>query len=347
MSVSTQKPGPTTTVTRPARALHDSAIVVDGTCPGYHWRERLQTWIDGGATCCVVSFVAFEDCRRAVSLLAEAFRYLRERPDRLVLATSAEQIRQAKRDGRLAVVLHFQGTHALEYEADLVELFWRLGVRVVQLAYNQRSPVGDGCEEPSDAGLSSLGRTVVAELNRLGIVIDVSHTGARTSHEAVALSTAPVVASHSNPAGLHPSSRNISDALIRDLAATGGLIGINGFPGFLSAHSPPTLDRFVDAITYVADLVGVAHVGIGLDYTIRNPPMELYEQYVRDGIWSAATYPPPPWHFPAGLDDASGLPNLTQRLLDRGYTEDETRAVLGGNWLRVFDQVWHDAGSTT
>lgn len=327
----------------PARAasLHDSAIVVDGTCPGYHWKERLATWIDGGVGCCVVSFVAFEDCRRAVSLLGEAFRFLRANADRVVLATSVEQIRAAKRDGRLAVVVHFQGTHAFEYEVDLVEVFHRLGVRMVQLAYNQRSPVGDGCEEPGNAGLSSLGRKVVGELDRLGIVVDVSHTGERTSLEAVELSTAPVVASHSNPAAMHASSRNISDELIRRLAASGGLIGINGFSAFLGRESQASLDTYVDHLTYVADLAGIDHVGIGLDYTIRNPPLELYEQYVRDGIWSAATYPPPPWHFPAGLDDASGLPRLTERLLARGYGDDDVRKVLGENWLRVFGEVWH------
>nr|WP_246211392.1 membrane dipeptidase [Phytoactinopolyspora alkaliphila] len=304
--------------------------------------EKLATWRTGGTTCCVVTFVAFESCREAVSLLGRAHRFIRERPDELVQVTSVEQIRQAKRDGRLAVVSQFQGTHALEYDVDLVEVFWRLGVRVMQLTYNQRSPVGDGCEEPGNAGLSSFGRAVVAEMNRLGIVVDVSHTGERTSMEAVAASAAPVVASHSNPAAVHPSPRNISDQLIREIAASGGLVGINGFSAFLGTDPKADLDTFIDHVVYVAELAGIEHVALGLDYTVRDAPRELYDQYVRDGIWSPATYPPPPWHFPDGLDDASEFPQLTARLLERGFSASDVLQVLGENWLRVFAEVWGD-----
>lgn len=322
-----------------ASALHESAVVVDGTCPGYYWMQNLPAWREGGATCCVVTVVAFEDIRQAASGIAGMFRFIREHPDDLVLATTVDDIVAAKAAGKLAVVLQFQGTHALGYELDLVEFYWRLGIRVIQLTYNQRSPVGDGCEEPGNAGLSAFGRNVVAEMNRLGIVVDVSHTGERTSLDAVEVSTAPVVASHSNPAALHPSARNISDDLIKALAGTGGLVGINGFSAFLDAGRPG-LDRFVDHIAYVADLVGIEHVALGLDYTIREAPLELYEQYVRDGIWSAATYPPPPWTFPDRLDTAAEFPNLTARLLERGFADADVRAVLGTNWLRVFGAVW-------
>lgn len=323
----------------PARDLHDAAVVVDGTCPGHYWMQHVDDWIAGGTTCCVVTVVAFEDVRQAATAIAGLFRFVRERPDRLVLATTVDDIRAARAAGRLAVVLQFQGTAALGYEIDLVEYYWRLGVRVVQLTYNQRGPVGDGCEEPGDAGLSAFGRRVVAELNRLGMLVDVSHTGERTSLDAVEASAAPVVASHSNPAALHASARNVSDELIRALAGSGGLVGINGFSAFLG-DGRPGLDRFVDHIAYVADLVGIEHVALGLDYTIRDAPRELYDQYVRDGIWSAATYPPPPWSFPDGLDTAAEFPDLTARLLERGFGEADVRAVLGENWLRVFDAVW-------
>lgn len=328
----------------PARVLHDSAVVIDGTCPGYYWMQNVDDWRKGGATCCVVTAVAFEDVRQAATAIAGLFRFVRERPDDLVLATTAGDVRAAKAAGKLAVVLQFQGTAALGYELDLVEYYWRLGVRVVQLTYNQRGPVGDGCEEPADAGLSAFGHRVVGELNRLGMLVDVSHTGERTSLDAVAASSAPVVASHSNPAALHASARNISDELIRALAGTGGLVGINGFSAFLGGDRPG-VDRFVDHITHVADLVGVEHVALGLDYTVRDAPRELYDQYVRDGIWSAATYPPPPWSFPDGLDTAAEFPNLTDRLLERGFGEADVRAVLGENWLRVFDAVW-SSGTT-
>lgn len=321
-----------------SREIHSAAIVIDGTCPVDCWRHDFPLWISGGASACVVSVAAWESCRDTMGLLGGIYRLLRER-DELRLATQTQHIRDAKRDGKLAVVLHFQGTHPFEYDPNLAEAYWRLGVRVVQLAYNVRSPAADGCEEPGDAGLSRFGRQLVAEFNRLGIVVDVSHTGPRASLEAAEASAAPCVASHSNPAAVHASRRNISDDLIRAIAARGGVIGVNGFPAFVAA-ARPTLDQYIDHMAYIAGLVGADHVAVGLDYTIRNPPAAEYEQLIRDGHWSSDSYPPPPWDYPRGLEDASGLPNLTERLLQRGFGAQDVRGILGGNWLRVFGEVW-------
>jgi membrane dipeptidase len=318
---------------------HSDAIIIDGTCPGEHWSEAYSSWSAGGASACVVSVAAWESCRETMDRIGEFFRLVRE-SDELRLATDTAGIRAAKRDGKLAAVLHFQGTCPFEYDLDLAEVYWRLGVRVVQLAYNVRSPAADGCEEPGDAGLSRFGRQLVAELNRLGMVVDVSHTGHASSMDAVEASTAPVIASHSNAAAVHPSRRNLQDDLIRALAGSGGVIGINGYPAFVADTATPTLDQYVDHMTYIADLVGPAHIGIGLDYTSRNPPMAEYEQLIAAGHWSRESYPPPPWHYPSGLDEASGLPNLTRRLLQRGFSEQDVRGILGENWLRVFDAVW-------
>lgn len=320
-------------------AVHSGAMVIDGTCPGEHWRETFSSWMSGGASACVVSVAAWESCRETMDRLGDLFRLVRE-SDQLCLATDTVAIRAAKRGGKLAIVLHFQGTCPFEYDLDLAEVYWRLGVRVVQMAYNVRSPAADGCEEPGNAGLSRFGRHLVAEFNRLGIVVDVSHTGHASSMEAVAASTAPCIASHSNAAAVHSSRRNLQDDLIRAIAASGGVIGVNGFPAFVADTTTPALDQYIDHMAYIADLVGPGHVGVGLDYTDRNPPMAEYEQLVADGHWSRESYPPPPWHYPSGLDDASGLPNLTQRLLERGFSQQDIRGILGENWLRVFDAVW-------
>lgn len=320
-------------------AVHSDAIVIDGTCPSDHWNEAFPSWMSGGASACVVSVAAWEGCRETVGRLGEVFRLVRE-SDQLCLATDVAAIRGAKRDGKLAIVLHFQGTGPFEYDLDLAEAYWRLGVRVVQMAYNMRSPAADGCEEPGNAGLSRFGRQLVAEFNRLGIVVDVSHTGHASSMEAVEASTAPCIASHSNAAAVHSSRRNLQDDLIKAIAASGGVIGVNGFPAFVADTTEPALDQYIDHMAYIADLVGPGHVGVGLDYTDRNPPMAEYEQLVADGHWSRESYPPPPWHYPSGLEDASGLPNLTQRLLERGFSQQDVRGILGENWLRVFGAVW-------
>jgi membrane dipeptidase len=210
----------------------------------------------------------------------------------------------------------------------------------VQLAYNRRNPLCDGCEEPGDAGLSLLGRRAIAEMNRLGILVDVSHTGIRSSREAIAASAAPCVASHSNAAAVHPSPRNLPDEVIRAIAESGGVVGINGFPSFVAPGTRPSLDQYIDHIFHVAEVAGPEHVALGIDYW--SGTEQQYEQLLADGTWSRDTYGPPPWHYPAGIEDASTLVNLTERLLDRGYGEAEVRGVLGENWLRVYDEVWRD-----
>ena len=239
------------------------------------------------------------------------------------------------------MVLHFQGTSPFEYDLDLAETYWRLGVRVVQLAYNVRSPAADGCEEPGNAGLSRFGRQLVAEFNRLGIVVDVSHTGHASSMDAVTASSAPCIASHSNAAAVHvqpaqPPGRPDQSDRGQRRSHWGQRV-----PGVRRGHgNVPALDQYIDHMAYIAELVGPGHVGVGIDYTFRDLPMPAYEQLIADGHWSRESYPPPPWHYPIGLEDASGLPNLTQRLLQRGFSEQEVRGILGENWLRVFDAVW-------
>lgn len=325
-------------------ALHAAAIVIDGTCPGDYWLSNHAEWIAGGASACVVSIAGGGSCRDTMASLGRLYRFVREH-DELCLATDVTHVRDAKRGGKLAVIAHFQGTHPLEYDPDLVEAYWRLGVRVVQLAYNVRSPAADGCEEPGNSGLSRFGGRVVAELNRLGMVVDVSHTGEASSLDAVEASRAPCIASHSNASAVQQSRRNISDDLIRAIAASGGVVGMNGFPSFVADGPMPTLDQYIDHMAYVADLVGPAHVGIGLDYSTRNPPLSTYERLISDGVWARDTYPAPPWHYPAGLSDASQLANLTNRLLERGFSSEDVRGIIGENWLRVFEAVWSPAGS--
>ncbi len=321
-----------------AERLYAESVVIDATCPIEYWADRVAAWREGGVTCCVVTVAAVDSAREALRNIASMYALIRARGSGLRLATSSADIRDAKRRGELAVVFHFQGAEPIEYELDLLEVFWRLGVRVVQLAYNRRNPLCDGCEEAPDAGLSTLGRRAVAEMNRLGILIDVSHTGERSAREAIELSTAACVASHSNAAAVHASARNISDELIRAIAGSGGVIGINGFPGFVADAERPTLDQFIDHMVHIGDLVGIDHVGLGIDFY--EATRAEYDTYVAAGEWSPAVYAPPPWYFPSGMESASGLSRLTERLLQRDFREDDVGAILGGNWLRVYDDVW-------
>ena len=174
-------------------------------------------------------------------------------------------------------------------------------MRVVQLAYNRRNPLCDGCEEPRDAGLSVLGRRMIAEMNRLGIVVDVSHTGVASSLEAIEASSAPCIASHSNAAAVHANRRNLPNELVKAIAGGGGVIGMNGFPSFVAASDRPTLDQLIDHIVHIDGLVGPGHVGLGIDFY--EGGRAEYEAALASGAWSAENYGPPPYHYPAGLEE--------------------------------------------
>ena len=278
--------------------VFEDAVVIDSACEFDYWRTHLDQWRKGGTTVCVLTVSALGAAREALFAFGRCFEFIRNTPG-IRLATSVEEIRAAKAAGEMAVVFHFQGTRPFEYEPSLIEAYWRMGLRIVQVAYNRRGLMCDGCEEPQDAGLSKLGEQMLAELNRLGILVDVSHTGWRSALEVIEASTAPVIASHSNAHALHPSTRNIPDEVIKAIAASGGVIGMAGLPFFIAANTAPTLDQFIDHMVHVDSLVGTGHVGLGIDYCRGTQvddnamlTMEQYEGLIKAQIWRRETYPP-------------------------------------------------------
>lgn len=329
--------------------LHADAIVIDGTCPLARAHRYLDWYKEGGVTAAVVTaggVWSHVGAGETLKGLGSWLRLVRSRDD-LLLAERASDIEAAKRDGRMALVLHFQGTEPFEETLDLVAAYEKLGVRMVQLTYNVRNRVGDGCEERTDSGLSRFGVDLVRRLNEHRIVVDCSHTGFRTSMEAFAVSSAPTVFSHANVRRVYDCPRNITDEQIKAAAATGGLVGINGFPYFVDATGRPTLDAYIAHIDYVATLVGIDHVAVSMDFyqgmaaAASTAEAERYHtQSVGSGRWSRESYPPPPHHYPAGLGDPREMPNLTRRLLERGYAPEDVRKIIGENWMRVFRQVW-------
>ena len=328
--------------------VFEDAVVIDSACEFDYWRTHLDQWQKGGTTVCVLTVSALGAAREALFAFGRCFEFIRNTPGPATrdLGRGDPGSQGCRRDGR---GVPLPGHPALEYEPSLIEAYWRMGLRIVQVAYNRRGVMCDGCEEPQDAGLSKLGEQMLAELNRLGILVDVSHTGWRSALEVIEASTAPVIASHSNAHAVHASTRNIPDEVIKAIAASGGVIGMNGLPFFVAADTAPTLDQFIDHMVHVDSLVGTGHVGLGIDYCRGTQvdddamlTMEQYEGLIKAQIWRRETYPPPPFNFPDGLGQGgpSGFPKLAERMLERGYTADEVRGVLGENWLRVYGQVW-------
>ena len=320
--------------------------MIDACCPILRDLGHARLWLDGGVSAGFATMaLTDDDLTTTVRRIGNWYRQAREHADKVRPATTTNDLRTAHDEGRLAVVLAFQNSSPFGDDLDTVEMFHRLGVRAAVLAYNQAELAGDGCMEPRDAGLSVFGRRLVAEMNRVGMLIDVSHCGVRTSLEAIDASATPVAFTHTGAKGIYDHPRNISDDQLRAVAERGGFIGINALPVFLRAGTAsPGIDDVVDHLEYVAERIGIQHVGLGLDFS--QPPdqpgisPERYAMLTRQGVWSEATLPPPPWRYP--LASAAEAPRLTQRLLERGFAEPDVIGVLGGNVMRVLEHVWVD-----
>jgi membrane dipeptidase len=330
----------------PELPLSGDAMIIDAVCPlPMDHPDYLSWYREGGAAVLGLTMSSTENARGALDRIAKWHRILRERPDLILVRTAGDAV-CAKRSNSLGLFLHLQGTEPIENNLDLVDLYKALGVGMVQLTYNVRNHVGDGCEEGSDAGLSRFGIRLIERLNRARVIVDCSHTGLRTSLQAIEHSTAPVVLSHSNVNSVHVSPRNVPDVLIDAIAKSGGIIGIAGFPAMVSASTMPSLEQFIAHISAIATRVGIDHVGLGIDYysgqaDIANDDeaMRVYESSVRNGLWGSA-YPPPPHHYPAGIETPRLLFNLAKALSKHGFDEVDVAKILGLNWLRVMRDVW-------
>jgi membrane dipeptidase len=262
-------------------------------------------------------------------------KYIRDNARAMVQVLSVDDLRRAKAEAKLALMFNLQETDILEGRLDMIQVYYDLGVRHMLLAYNRKNKVGDGCAERTDAGLSRFGVHVVEEMNRVGMIVDGSHTGYRTSMEAMEISTAPVIFSHCSAHALYDHYRNIRDDQIKACAASGGVIGMNGMGEFTDDDeaSSESLFRQVD---YIAQLVGPRHVGIGLDYVAA---IEALWGWVRvdDEAW--------PWnkgrpHREARFAEPEQIIEVTELMLRAGYSDDDVRGFLGENLIRVAEQVW-------
>jgi membrane dipeptidase len=262
------------------------------------------------------------------------------RPDVLFRVDTAAELVAARDDRRVGVLLGLQDSEHFRTAAD-VELFWSLGQRVSQLTYNRRNRIGNGSTERVDGGLSDFGVEVVAAMNRTGMAVDVSHSGDRTTLDACEVSTEPVLFTHSNCRALAPGHpRCKTDEAIRAMAATGGVMGITGVRMFVKVDEPTTIEHLLDHFDHVRDLVGVEHLGIGSDVDLHgydDLPAEQNEA-LRAGY--KGSYGFRDKIDIEGVDHPRRVFDLTEGLIRRGYTDDQIRGVLGGNFERALREIW-------
>lgn len=317
---------------------------MDMTCPLMNEPAHWHWWREGGVTVAAPTVASDHNVAEAMQRVSRWIAHLRTHASELTQVTSVDDVLQAKESGRLGVAFHFQNTLPLERDAGMVEVYARLGLVFMQLAYNTKNHVGNGCEELSDDGLSRFGRTVVRAMNEHGVIVDGSHTGRKTLLDAIELSTRPVIVSHANARAVCDNARNLDDELLRVIAEQGGLVGMVGFPTFVRRGTePPTIDQLVDHVDHVCQLTGSADAtAIGIDYydgmhgvATPDAAASRYRDALERGVWNSDNYEPPPHRYPRGLEDPRQFPNLTSRLLDRGYEESDIRKILGENWLRV------------
>jgi membrane dipeptidase len=347
-----------------ARKIHEESVIIDGLVPGNDYlnggAEYLEHLVKGGLAAGSVTAGSsvhkpnFETC--VTNLIQH--KDIAKRLDFLTCVDSVDDIRRANEKGSVGFILGLQDPRPFGNEYKKLRALLDIGVKIVQLTYNEQNFIGAGCAAREDSGLTYFGIDLIKTLNDHGVVIDLSHCGDTTTMEAIDRSDDPVVFTHSSVRNLCDTPRNKTDAQIKAIADTGGLTAISFFPCFVKRDEETkqlqhaTVKDILDHIDHVVELTGVEHVGFGTDmcdykldneYYPDNSVIPHFRAHHPQGIEVfGKPYGDPDKYdpFPQGVDRHTRLLNLTRGLVSRGYTDEEIEKILGGNFLRVFDEVW-------
>jgi microsomal dipeptidase-like Zn-dependent dipeptidase len=313
------------------------------------WSETIfRQMRAGGVSAVHVTICYHENFRETVANLEAWNRRFEAYPELIFQGRTGDDVRRAQREGRTAIFFGFQNCAPIEDDIGLVEIVHTLGARFMQLSYNNQSLLATGCYEAEDAGITRMGRQVIAEMNRVGLVVDMSHSAERSTLEAIALSSRPIAVTHANPAFWHPALRNKSDTVLEALAESGGMLGFSLYPHHLKDKSDCTLEAFCEMVARTAELMGIEHIGLGSDLCQDQPDSVV--EWMRNGRWSKQTdygegsagnagFPPqPPW-----FRDNRDFPGIAEGLRAVGFAPDEVDRIMGGNWLDFFDRSFGPA----
>jgi len=313
-------------------------IIIDGLQYCNWNRDLFEDLLQGGITAVHATVVYWENTEESFNRLEEWNKHFKDYQDLITHANNTKDIIYSKKNNKLAILFGFQNSAPIANDIFLVEKFFSKGLRFMQLTYNNQTALGGGCFEPNDSGLSRFGHAVVEEMNRLGMVIDLSHAGKKTSLDAIKFSSKPVAISHANPLFFHNSIRNIDNEVLKKLADKDGFIGLSLYPLHLKNNDACKLEDFCNMIVKLSDMIGVEHVGIGSDLC-KNWDDDVV-MWMRNGKWTKKTdygesnnkstsWPKQPSWFTKGSD----IINIYHGLLKIGMKEESVFKILGSNWL--------------
>jgi membrane dipeptidase len=308
-----------------------------------NWSEEVFQQINwGGISAIHVTICYHEDFQEMVQNVIDWNRRFEDYSALIFQGRTASDVLKARKEGRTAIFFGFQNCSPIEDNIGLVEVCHQLGVRFMQLTYNNQSLLGTGCYEENDPGITRMGKQVIKEMNRVGLVVDMSHSAERSTLEAIEISERPIAITHANPTFWHPALRNKSNEVLKALGESGGMLGFSVYPHHLKDGSNCTLESFCNMIADTADLMGINSIGIGTDLC-QNQPDSVVE-WMRNGTWtndrdygegsaSFAGFPDQPEWFRDNRD----FVNIASGLLSKGFSNKDVELVMGKNWLNFFE----------
>lgn len=308
-----------------------------------NWSEKIFRQMREGKVDAVhVTITYHENFRETVANIEKWNLWFERFPDLIFHGKTGEDVRVARKTNRTAIFFGFQNPSPIEDDIGLVEICHMLGARFMQLTYNNQSLLATGCYEAEDSGITRMGKQVIKEMNRVGLVVDMSHSAERSTLEAIETSERPIAITHANPNFWHAALRNKSDEVLKALGQSGGMLGFSMYPHHLKDKSDCTLESFCGMIAKTADLMGAKNLGIGTDLCQDQP--DSIVEWMRVGRWtkeidygegsaSDAGFPP----MPAWFKDNRDFDTIEQGLKNIGFSDAETAGIMGENWLRFYD----------
>ncbi|MBL43058.1 MAG: peptidase M19 [Rhodospirillaceae bacterium] len=322
---------------------NNKQFIVDALQYNNWSKEIFEQMNSSGVAAVHVTICYHEDFRQTIDNITRWNSLFQKYSDLIVQGCNIEDILSAYESGRTAIIFGFQNCSPIENDINLIEVCHSLGVRFMQLSYNNQSLLASGCYEKNDPGITRMGREVIKEMNRVGLVVDMSHSASKSTLEAIEISERSIAITHANPHDWHPALRNKSNEVLKALSQSGGMLGFSLYPHHLKNKSQCSLEEFCEMVARTADMIGIDSIGFGSDLC-QNQPDSVVE-WMRNGKWTKsldfgegsltnAGFPDQPTWF----KNNEGFGNIISGLKSVGFSEDEVNKISGENWMKFFEK---------